>query len=135
MKVFIPNTQEDRLRQILNRVGLSFEPEVELLKCMLLRQFLLFAMQPKSYVVAIYKKYRVRKDVDQLNIKNVETKLITDLIAELDKVLSGKLAEAPSARLDEAFVRAEGRDIHIKRCHFVRLFNGQGPPCRLHDGP
>ena len=90
MKVFIPNTQEDRLRQILNRVGLSFEPEVELLKCMLLRQFLLFAMQPKSYVVAIYKKYRVRKDVDQLNIKNVETKLITDLIAELDKARDRK---------------------------------------------
>ena len=57
---------------------------------MLLRQFLLFAMQPKSYVVAIYKKYRVRKDVDQLNIKNVETKLITDLIAELDKGTGSK---------------------------------------------
>ena len=85
MKVFIPNTQEDRLRQILNRVGLSFEPEVELLKCMLLRQFLLFAMQPKSYVVAIYQKYRVRKDVDQLNIKNVESEENGTVIEADDK--------------------------------------------------
>ena len=103
-------------------------------------------------VIMKKKDLKVQEQVIQKDYKNLQGRsAILDCVAldgdekqynveiqqdnEGASLLSGKLAEAPSARLDEAFVRVEGRDIHIKRCHFVRLFNGQGPPCRLHDGP
>ena len=52
----------------------------------------------------------------------------------LDILLSGKLAEVPSVRLDETFNPVERRNIHISGCCCGRLFKGQRPPCRLHGG-
>ena len=49
-------------------------------------------------------------------------------------MLSGKLAEAPSVRLDEPFNPVERKNIHISGCCCGRLFKGQRPPCRLHGG-
>ena len=45
------------------------------------------------------------------------------------KVLSGKLAEAPSVRLDETFNPVERRNIHISGCCCGRLFKGQRGCC------
>lgn len=75
------------------------------------------------------------RDVDNLEIctrsKNRVHRSNYDLI---EKVLSGKLAEAPSVRLDEPFNPVERRNIHISGCCCGRLFKGQRPPCRLHGG-
>lgn len=75
------------------------------------------------------------RDVDNLEIctrsKNRVHRSNYDLI---EKVLSGKLAEAPSVRLDEPFNPVERKNIHISGCCCGRLFKGQRPPCRLHGG-
>lgn len=88
MKLLLPATQLNRMVQIMDRVKILYESDVELFKCMLLRQFLLFAMKPKSYTVTLYKKYRVRDNGQQDRTIILDTKLVDDLNEELDKARS-----------------------------------------------